>query len=843
MVTVAAPADAGGPTRPVGGEPPTTGVLLDAPSLVGGTDASGIELNPASLGLLDSWAVMLRHAEMMEQSRVNGRGTALMLGTPLPFLRSVALGAGLSWLRPPESIGYEDSVKISLGLAYNFRQMLSLGLSYHTFIADGDAALDGLDAFDVGLAIRPYEWLGAGVVVRNLNTPVYDGLPLQRVYDFELVGRPLATNRLEIGAGLSIGERRGNLDPHFRLAAVPIDGLQVFAGIRLLDRDYYRDNDSTLDVRVTAGLGINLERIGVAFSAILGRGLDQRVATNPGEPMAANEARDTFQGVGVTLRLQGKRNEPLTVIERKIVHLELKGAKTQLQWVKLVATLREIERREDVAGVLLEIDGLGNGWGHTQELRRWLKRLRRAGKKSWAYVRAPGFREYYLAAAADKVLLDPAGTVRVMGLHVRRLYFRGLLDKVGLSAQFIKIAEFKSAPETFTEKTATPAARRMRSAILDDLYGQLLADVSRDRKIKAATFGGLLDQGPFTPPQALKHKLVDQLVPPGEVKQAVKRASGAKLIKPGQLRRRPSRWPVGPAIAVIVVDGDIVRGKSMTIPLLGQRLVGDETIAKALTWARANNTVKAVVLRVNSPGGSAMASDRMWREVRRLRKVKPVVVSIGDIAASGGYYVACAADMVLAEPAAITGSIGIFSGKVNASALLERLGISVDSEKRGKRADMETFQRSYTKEERKVILARLQHFYRAFLSAVGQGRKMTAKQVHELARGRVWTGRQARGRRLVDGHGGLMEAIEFAKRKAGLAADRPTRFVVLPQEEKGLLGRALSILGAAEAQRSSSLSHLIPPGLRDALKGLLPVFFKARAGEPLARMPYTLLID
>jgi len=192
VALLSTPALAQRPTRPLAGEPPTAGVHLDVPSLVNDSDPSGVELNPAAVGLLPSWALLYRHAELRREGRIDGGGDALLFGTPLPYLRLLALGVGLQWVRPADAIGYEDSVKLSFALALRYKQVLALGLGYHTFIADHDAALDRLQSLDLGLALRPLEWLGAGLVVRNLNTPVYDGLPLQRVYDLELTGRPLA---------------------------------------------------------------------------------------------------------------------------------------------------------------------------------------------------------------------------------------------------------------------------------------------------------------------------------------------------------------------------------------------------------------------------------------------------------------------------------------------------------------------------------------------------------------------------------------------------------------------------------------------------------------------------
>jgi len=821
------------PVRPLGGEPPTLGLRLDAPSLVESVDPSGVETNPAAVGLLDSWALMYRHSGF-GRGRLAGEGDGLLFGTAVPYMSWLALGLGFQWLRPPEAIGYSESVKLSLALALRLKQVASLGLGIHGFIADHDSALDGLQSLDLGLALRPFEWLGGGLVVRNLNTPLYDGLPLQRVYDLELTGRPLRTDRLEIGAGLRLGERRGELDPYFRLEVEPLAGLRLIGGVEVVPRDYYRDGETTYDVRGTVAVGLNLEQIGLAFSTFLGRELDRDPGTGP---LAGDDARAAFQGFGVTLRLSGARRAPLVQLEKKLLLVKLTGELDQRRWVKLVELFKSVEERGDVPGLVLNVDGLECGWGQAQEIRRWLRRLRRGGKTVFAYLGAPNDREYYIAAAADRLMLDPGGGVRLDGLVFSNLYLRGLLDWAGVYPQFIKIAEFKSAPESLTRNTGSPEAKRVREALLNDLFQQLIHDLAADRKKTPAKMRDVIDQGPFTPPRALSAGLVDRLVDPEDVKAVVEKLSGATLIKPEALPRAPRRWPVGPAIAVVVVEGDIISGKSVQIPLLGQRLVGDDTIAEALAWARTRSYVKAVVLRINSPGGSALASDRMWRAVRRLRQVKPVVVSLGDVAASGGYYVAAGGERIYAEPGTITGSIGIFTGKLSFARLLERVGIGVDSASRGKRATMESFNRPYTDEERSFILSRLQYYYRSFLGAVSAGRKMTQDEVHKVARGRVWTGRQAMGKGLVDRPGGLADAIEDAQRRAGFSPDRPMRLIVLPKVKKGLLGRLLSITRASEPRLD------LPEAALRVLRALPPVLLRARAGEPLSRLPYVIDLD
>jgi protease-4 len=826
-----APVGADRPATPLAGESPTAGVHLSAPSLVGGSDPSGLEVNPATTAFLEAWSLMVHHAGLKDDGRVGGAGDAVFLAFPAPLVRRIVLGVGLQWLRPAAALGYTDSAKLDLGIAWRVSPLLTVGLGYHAFFSDRDPALDHLQTVDLGLAVRPFEWLSAGLVVRDLFSPSYGGLPVQRVYDLELVARPLSSRRVELGLGVAMGERRQDFDPHVRLEVLPVSGLHLFAHLQLLTRDFYRTGSSQTDVRASVGFGFELERVGLALGTVAGRQMDR----GPG-PLLAEPARSAFQGLEATLRLNGQRQPPMVDVETMVVHLELEGTLSQREMVDLVGQVRLLEQRPDVRAVLVELDGLEGGWAEMQELRGLIQRLRRTGKKVYAFLREASQKEYYVAAAADLVLLDPAGAVRVQGMAMRSLYFRGTFDLLGVSPQFVRIAEFKSAPESFTEREASAPARAMMRSLFDDVLTQVLEDLARDRKKTPAAVRTLMDQGPYVPSRALRAGLVDELVEAGELKSMIEKRTASRLARPERLRRAPERWPVGPAVAVVLVEGDIVKGKSITVPLLDRRLVGDETVNEALRWARTSSTVKAVVLRVNSPGGSAWASDKMWREVARTREVKPVVVSMGDMAASGGYYVACAGDRVFAEPGTLTGSIGIFSGKFDVSGLMKKLGITEEIfAQEGKHASMESFARPYTAEERSFILDQIQYHYRRFLGAVSQGRRMTQDQVHAVARGRVWSGQQARAKGLVDATGGLAEAIEEARRRAGLGTERPVRIFVLPEEKQGLLSRALGLLSHDRAAAPS-----LPPSVREALRGVLPVLLRARSGEPLARVPYHL---
>jgi protease IV len=824
------------PVRPLGGESPTQGIRIHAPRLVGEIDASAVELNPGALGTLSAWSVYLQHSEMQNDGRVGGTGDAVLAAAPFPWYRPLVFGVGFQWMRPPEAIGYANAVKLSLAAAWRPISSFSIGLAVHTLVSDSDPNLRGLTSLDIGATFRPFEWMGLGLVVRDLNTPLYDELPIQRSYDLDIAFRPLGNDRLEIVPGLRIGERRGEIDPHLRIEGTPLEGLSIFAHGELLRRDFYRGdafhaNDPTdTDVRVTLGARISLERISMAFSALIARSLPTGA---PGHPMGAENATDIYQGAAVSLAFSGTKRAPLVEIGRKLVWLNLRGKCNQQKMVDLFEIFEVIQQREDVAGVALHIDGLQLGWAQAQDLRQHLQRLRDAGKSTFAYLRAPSAKEYYVASAAQRVLLDPAGGIHLQGMSMATLHFRSLFDKVGINPQFVKIAEFKSAPESFTETKPTADAKKMREALLGDLYQQLVSDIAKSRHRDPGKLRATIDQGPFVPPDAKAGGLVDELVPPDKIQERLAKLGKAKIVKPGSLWRSDGRWPVGPAIAVLAIEGDIVRGKSKTIPLIGKKTVGDKTIVGALARIRADSKIKAVVVRINSPGGSAMASDHIWREIMRVKKVKPVIISMADVAASGGYYAASAGHVIFAQPGTITGSIGIFSGKFDFSGLMEKIGLTTDVSSKGKRANLNRFDRPYTKEERSFLLKNLRYYYNQFLDAVGQSRKMKRKAVDAVARGRVWTGRQAKAHKLIDRYGGLSDALIEARKRAGLA-HRPHRLLTMPRPKQSWLKKVMKFFVRAD-------TPVVPAAFTRVIQAIPAVLFATQSGEPLARLPFNII--
>lgn len=816
------------------GAPPTSGVLQAGSSLTLGTDAGDLDTNPAQPGWLRAWSVLLVHTELGDGSRYLGRGTGVFAGFRMPLV-PVSLSLGAQVLRPPDSFGerYPNLGKLSLGLAAQPAEWISIGLGGHVFVTTDSPVRSGLATLDAGITARPTSWLSMAVVVRDLTNPTWAGLPLQRRWDFELGVRPVRSGRYAFALGVSVGERRQDLAPRAVLQAEVWPGFTIFADATWLRRDL----DSTDgverrvdDVRFSVGLRLDFERAGVS-AAFVG-----------GSPSLRGGAAG---GASVAVRISGDRYRTVNRNRQRMLLVDLGAATdTRSHWRRM-ALLHGAARQRGVRGVVVKI-GSGLGWADSEEVRRAFTALRKRGKKVIAYLYATTAQGYYMALAADRILLFPGGGLRFAGLVSSRLYFKKALDKLGIRAQLFRYSEYKSATETFTSEGPSPAASKVRDALLDDFVRRYYGAMSARPKIRSWDQARkVLNKGPFTAKEALALGLVDKLIFPDKVPDEVHRIMGRRLnIEPPPARSRKHRdWGLSPVVAVVAVEGDIVDGKSRTLPLLGRHLAGARTLIKILGGLANEPRVKAVVLRVDSGGGSALGSEALWRTVQQLAKSKPVVASFGNVAASGGYFVAAPAKAIYAEPSCITGSIGIFAGKADLSGLLAKVGITVDIKKRGgPRADVDTMLRPYTPAEQAALKKKLRYYYLRFVDAVAKGRNKlaTRAKVLPLAGGRVWTGAQARKRGLVDRLGGLYEAVQAARKLGGLRVGDGHRVVVLPRPGAGLLTRLVKLF-VKTSQPVNRLSPLLQK-LMAPLTRIPPSFYMSRPFAPQARLPYDIHI-
>jgi protease IV len=498
----------------------------------------------------------------------------------------------------------------------------------------------------------------------------------------------------------------------------------------------------------------------------------------------------------------------------------------------VVRALRAAARDEAVTSLVLHVDALDWGWARVDEVRQAVADFRDSGKPVYASLAGGGEREYLLASAADVVAMPPTAVLQLDGLAATATFFRGTLDKIGVRPNFVRVGRFKSAAEAYTRTGMSPESREALGAVLDDLYRLLLDRVAEARGMEPDSVAALLERGPFPAGEARQLGLLDTLLYDTEVDSLALAGHG--------VRRRATTFArylsglggslTGPRVALVAAEGAIVDGRSRSMP--GQEPdLGAETVIEALRAARTRSAIKAIVLRIDSPGGSAQASDDIWREVGRCRAAKPVIVSMADAAASGGYYVAVAADSIVAMPATLTGSIGIYGGKFNVRGAFEKLGLTVETVSRGAHAEMLSPYRDFSPEEAARFQQNLEAFYRGFVGRVARGRRMSEAEVDSLGQGRVWTGVAARRLGLVDRLGGLTTALEMARAAAKLPADEELVVERFPRVRRSLLERWLEDFVLRDEDAEAWLA--VPPMLRAwASVARLP------AGEPLAIMPF-----
>ncbi|MBV9216479.1 MAG: signal peptide peptidase SppA [Acidobacteria bacterium] len=533
---------------------------------------------------------------------------------------------------------------------------------------------------------------------------------------------------------------------------------------------------------------------------------------------------------------------------------KLFGIKQTQSFTNLLTQLRKAKVDKRISAVELEINFPGIGWGKADELRDAIKDFRASGKPVYAYMEVGTNREYYIATAADKIFLPPSGDVYINGFAAEAMFYKGSLDKLGIETDVIQIGpKYKNAPDQYTRKDMSDGQKEVTNAILDEYFNRFTQGIAESRKKSVDDVKGLIDGAPYNADQAKKLGLIDDAFYREQVDDELKSKLGYKAddklrtIRGGDYREIPSDTlglNQGEKVAVIYASGAINVGRSANGPLSGE-MVGSDTFINAINDAAADTSVKAIVLRIDSPGGSALASDLMWHAIENAKaKKKPVVVSMADVAASGGYYIACNADKIVAEPSTITGSIGVFMGKPVLKGFYNWLGVTNEYTMRGKNSGIFRETEHWTPEERAKMVEQTNSIYfDNFVPKVAKGRNKSPEDVNTIAQGRVWTGTQAKDNGLIDEFGGLEHAIDVAKQLAGLPADKDVRRVVFPAPRPFLeeyFGND-DPEGSAENRAQAALLGSMPADIRKAFR-YSQMLDRMQHGEAMLMMPFDLEI-
>jgi protease-4 len=444
------------------------------------------------------------------------------------------------------------------------------------------------------------------------------------------------------------------------------------------------------------------------------------------------------------------------------------------------SSLHQAANDNRIKAVVLEPHGVIAGWARLAELRQDILDFKRSGKPLYAYLESPGSREYYLASAADRIFLSPGDMLNVKGFLLEAMYFKNGLDKLGVQFEVDHIGRYKDAGDVFTRTNMSPETREVLDQVLDQIYGDFCASVGQGRHKTADEIKTLVDMGPFVADQARAAGLVDEVAYRDEVYSELQKKTGVSELKRTDIRRyfraAPGR---GDRIAVLVGEGEIVQGEPANT-FGNQSEIAEHSFAKLVRQVREDSGVRGVILRVNSPGGDSLASDEILHELKLLSAHKPLVVSMSDLAASGGYYISMTGDPVIAYPNTITGSIGVLYARPMVKGLLDKLGVQTSLLTRGKLAEMDTVTEPLSDAAREKLHESIESTYRLFVTKVATARKRTYSQIDPIAQGRVWMGLQARQNGLVDNLGGFDEAVSLIRQRAHLPPNGDTNLVMFP---------------------------------------------------------------
>jgi len=504
--------------------------------------------------------------------------------------------------------------------------------------------------------------------------------------------------------------------------------------------------------------------------------------------------------------------------------------------------LRNAAADSRIRAIVLEPRGLSVGWAKLEELRADILNFKKSGKPVYAFLRSGGTKEYYLASAADKIYMAPEDELDVKGLRAELMFVKGTLDKLGVQMEFEHVGKYKDAPDMFTKNESSPETREVINQVLDQFYGDFVNTIAEGRKKAPDAIRALIDNGPFVGKEALNGGLVDALVYEDEMygllKQQLKLSDMEKIAEHDYVRARVGNLGLDGStkIALLVGQGDITRGATND---QGNDGITASGMIRRIRQVRDDASIKGVILRIDSPGGDGIASDDILHEAKLLSQKKPMVISMSDLAASGGYFIAMTGDPLIAYRNTETGSIGVFFGKVNLRGLYDKLGVKKEIMKRGRFADIDTEYQPLNDEQRAKLRTEIEVFYRGFVQRVADGRKRKYDDVEPLAQGRVWTGAQAKQNGLVDEIGGIDRAIEMVKQKANIAASEKITLVPYPPRRN-----LLQVLMDRDTDLTSIESHMVDSRMAAKLRELLgdlPLGALSQGGI-LRLMPYTITV-
>jgi len=677
-----------------------------------------------------------------------------------------------------------DLKRFSLAYSsYIYKPIFSWGFNNTWFFSD-NSTYDNLSNLSFGLQARPFRILAAGLSFKNINQPAYNGKDLETRVIAGLALRPLG-KFITLAADFELLGYNAQDQIPIQLSVKTILPMNVFVHSKyeLQSKDF------------TINIGWEAQNLRMQYATS---------TNNFNNNIKNNQLQNhllglTFSNETFSNRTFGKKYLEIVFNE------EIKERKTDsflfpsksYTVYELVNGIDQAAEDPGIKGILLKIENARGGFGKIQEIRNALIRFKKKGKKIIAFSASPGNREYYLASVANHIVVPESGTVSIIGLKAELFFFKDLLEKIGVEADFIAVGEYKSAMEMFMKKEPSAANREAIQSLLGSLSSSLIRDIAKARKLSENKVKELIDIGFISAQRAKNEKLIDgnmfytdlkkEISEGDPKKKKLKFEAGDLISARGYFNRKLYIRDWGPrtTIAILHIGGAIVSGKSDSGGIFSEFTTGADTIEETVDWIAGQSNIEGIILRVDSPGGSGLASDIIWNSLKKLKKKKKkIYVSFSDVAASGGYYVACAGDAIFANEGTITGSIGVFGGKFSLKGLYQKLGINKTIIRQAKHAAIFTEADRFTDSERLLMREHLKEFYELFLKRVSTSRNKTRDETHKIAKGRVWTGSQAKKNGLVDHIGGLALALEMMKTALKIPPKYPVQIIHLPEQSE-----------------------------------------------------------
>lgn len=773
-------------------------------SVAASDDITALYYNPAGLGM-----------HPLQIGYFYGKNPDFDISDHTMFLNVFGLAFSSMWRFAPEN---QKATKYSFGTGFSVMdKSLSLGTSY-SWMKSTSRYLNNYYQWDLGFILRPYRLLSFGLVGRSLNRPTYKGEELRARWDMGIAIRPFYKNpeflTLSVDGTYFPSETFEQIAPKYTMEIVPLSGFAIYGNI---------------DNNINYAVGIRFSQEFFQFS------MQGNIPKEKGEFYSGGflygierfpskvTAVQRYLIINMNKTMPERKNDGSLFVSENTTFYEI------LNGIKIA------EKDPRIKGVILKGQSFPGGWGQAEELRNALIHFKnQSGKSVVAHIESASNKEYFIATSADKIIMPPAGSLAITGLKAELIYIKDLFDKVGIEADFVQSGNYKTYPNMFNKSKPTTYEEEQTKSILVSLDRHIKESIFTARKLKEKDLNEQFEKGLFMAHEAKSSGLIDEIAYFSDVEKefsdSLVRKFSWKVDVESYVRYQiyDDSWGLKKRIAVIVVDGEITSGPSKDESIFQTNSTGSDSMKILLENVKGDASIKAVVIRVNSPGGSGLASDIIWKEISSLKKAgKYVVVSIGDVAASGGYYISVAGDKIVSNETSIIGSIGVFGGKFSLKGLYEKLGVNKFTYKMNSKAALWSENDTFSDEERKLMQEHINEFYQLFLHRVKSNRKMSIEELEKHAGGRVYTGASGMDRKMVDHMGGLMLAIEIARQKANIS-EEDLEIIQLPRSARDLLdmNSGAKVMLPYMVKKAISLYHKSSEHKNDYIYFMMPYVLK-----------------